>query len=109
VEFFENEEIDLFNHGEPFWSQTSETGALTFKVEPIKENWFKLTVLDGEHIFMIGKIEKVNKDRIRIYYFKHHGILDLADEYHRTNDYSSFYSIMERINEEPDTIYYYKK
>ena len=64
--------------------------------------WYTFSALDGEDFFFKGRIEIINNDRIRIYLLKHHDILDLADEYHRTNDFSSYQTILSGIVEEPE-------
>jgi len=61
-----------------------------------------MQINDGSTVFCKAKIEIVKPDRIRIYFLKHHGILDIADEYQRTNDYCSYQAIMKSILDSPD-------
>jgi hypothetical protein len=61
-------------------------------------------VRDGETEFTRGKIEVVHPDRVRIYFFKHHDILDVADEYQKANDFKSYALIMDKILQEPDPL-----
>lgn len=53
--------------------------------------------MDGDQLFFKGKIEYVNQDRMRIYLYQHHDILDIADEYHRAQDFDSYTAIMENM------------
>nr|WP_321406421.1 hypothetical protein [uncultured Carboxylicivirga sp.] len=54
-------------------------------------------------MFIKGKIEVVHKDRIKVYLYKHHNIMDVADKYHRAEDFDSFGKNMNKILEEPET------
>ena len=45
-------------------------------------------------------IQIVDSDRIRIYVWKHGDVLDLADEYHRTNDFDSMNKYLKKIRKE---------
>jgi hypothetical protein len=94
--------VDLFNHGSPLWSLATCNGSLDYKISPLSEKRFRLLVKDGDSVFPHGKIEIVNNERIRIYVFKHHGILDVADEYQKTKDLDSYDQIMQVILQEPE-------
>lgn len=67
-------------------------------------DWYdlKLTMRDidnpGDPI--IASIQIVTQKRIRIYFFKHHEILDVADEYYRTDSLDNFENIMKTILKE---------
>lgn len=102
---FTTDNVELYRNGKPFWSLATKEGKLNYTLKALRNDWYQLDIKDGEESFIKCKIEIVNKDRIRIYYFKHHDILDLADEYHRTQDFNSFDQIMQKILEEPDTIF----
>jgi hypothetical protein len=52
--------------------------------------------------FYKGRIEIVDKNRIRIYFHKHHDILDVADEYYRTDGFNNLSKIMKKILKTPD-------
>jgi hypothetical protein len=45
-------------------------------------------------------IQIINKDRIRIFVWKHGDVLDLADEYHRTEDFESMSKHLKKIIKE---------
>jgi hypothetical protein len=107
LEFTDNN-VDLFRDGKPFWSIAAKEGKLNYTLKEIDKDWYQLRIMDGKKHFVNCKIEIVNKDRIRVYYFKHHGILDLADEYHRTKDFDSFKQIMKKIMNEPDSTFWAK-
>jgi hypothetical protein len=49
-----------------------------------------------------GIIELVTSDRIRVYIWKHHDILRMADEFYRTNNLTSFDSIYKEIWRTPE-------
>jgi hypothetical protein len=102
IEINDQLQIDLFIDGLPFWSLAAKHPPLKFEVISQKGNWLSFHVMDGEELFMKGKIERVSKDRVRFYFFKHHDILDIADEYHRANDFNSYTSIMEDILKQPE-------
>lgn len=102
IEFFPDHTIDLFKDNQPVWSMASTNGHLNYSINPLQDNWFQFMVLDGKSEFTRGKIEVVRPDRIRIYFFKHHDILDVADEYQKANDFQSYSPIMESILKEPD-------
>lgn len=103
VEFLPNNIVDLYRNGEPVWSRASTNGHLKYTIKEIDKTWYYLQVLDQDEIFLNTKLEIVNENRIRLHFYKHHNILDLADEYQRTDDFNSFSEIMSEIMEEPDT------
>jgi hypothetical protein len=95
-------EIDFYKDGLPLWSMAASNPPLKFQVISNDENWLSFRVMDGDELFIKGKMEQVNEQRLRIYLFKHHDILDIADEYHRANDFESYTSIMEGILKQPE-------
>jgi hypothetical protein len=103
---FSSDSFDLYTNGKPLWSQASTEGVLHYTLSELGRDWYSLDVFDGDKVFVKCKLEVVSKDRIRVYYFKHHNILDLADEYYRTNDFNSLNSILNEIMEKPDTVYF---
>ena len=106
---FTADNVELYRNGKPFWSLATNEGKLNYTLKELRRDWYQLGIMDGKENFIKCKIEIVNRDRIRIYYFKHHDILDLADEYHRTKDFNSFDQIMKKILDEPDTIFFKNK
>jgi predicted Ser/Thr protein kinase len=70
-----------------------------FKVINQKRN--RLRIIEdaryGDDASIISEIEFINKDRIILYTYKHHGILDFADEFARTSSPHKFDSIMNAI------------
>ena len=73
---------------------------MKYEITNSRNNSIDFNTFDGEELFIKGRIEIVDDKRIRIYFHKHHNILDLADEYHRTDDFNSYQTIMEKILEE---------
>ncbi|MEL7124002.1 MAG: hypothetical protein AAFO07_31480 [Bacteroidota bacterium] len=61
--------------------------------------WTQFAIKDraADKEFLKGKIEIVNPDRIRVYFYKHSNILDVADEYHRTDDFVSFQTLLDQV------------
>ena len=104
IEFFPDQTIDLFRDNQPVWSLASTNGRLSYSIHPLHKGWYQLEVRDGETEFTRGKIEVVHPDRVRIYFFKHHDILDVADEYQKANDFKSYALIMDKILKEPDPL-----
>ncbi len=102
IEFTLNKEIVLYKKGQSIWSQATKNGELKYEFSNDQRNWFAFEAFDGKDLFMKGRIEIVDKKRIRIYFHKHHDILDMADEYYRTNDFESFPSIMKDILKESE-------
>ncbi|MCU4165405.1 hypothetical protein [Carboxylicivirga caseinilyticus] len=99
---FTADSVDFYLEGEPFWSKAAKSGSLSYTINQKDNLWYDLRIMDGEELFVNGKIEVVNSDRIRIYLYKHHNILDLADEYIRAEDFDSFRKIMNKILKEPE-------
>lgn len=102
VEFTKDNRIVLYRDGKSFWGSATKHGELTYMIENDPDNWYSFKAYDGDEFFFKGRIELVKGGRIRIYFLKHHDILDLADEYIRTNDFDSFSSILSGILEEPE-------
>ena len=78
------------------WAQATKHGELTYTFTTVQRPWYHFEAFDGNEFFTGGRIETVDENRIRIYFHKHHNILDLADEYYRTDDFESFKQIMEQ-------------
>ena len=102
IEFTDNKGLILYKNGESFWGPTTKKGELKYEISNAQKNWFDFKAFDGDELFMKGRIETVDDKRIRIYFHKHHNILDLADEYYRTADFNSFPTILEKILTEPE-------
>jgi hypothetical protein len=99
LKFTKDYKIILYNKGESFWGQISENGELSYTILKNENNWIDFQANDGDKLVFKGKIEIVTNDRIRVYFYKHHDILDVADEYYRTYDFHSFEKIMKKIME----------
>lgn len=94
--------IILFKNEESFWAQATLHGELNFNISKQSSDWYRFGALDGDDVFINGRIEIVDKNRIRIYFYKHHNILDLADEYYRTDGFNNLSKIMSEILRVPD-------
>lgn len=97
IEFTADNHIILYRDGKSFWAQASKHGELSYEISEKGDGWYKFAALDGEEKFLNGRIEIANINRIRIYFHKHHDILDVADEYHRTTGFNNFSKIMREI------------
>jgi len=97
VEFTADKKIILFKNEESFWVQATKYGELNYEISKQSEEWYKLVMLDGTDEFYKGRIEIVDKNRIRIYIHKHHDILDTADEYYRTDGFNNLSKIMKKL------------
>ena len=105
IEFLSEGVYITYSHGEVFFK-------FTYKVEELEDGLFTLEIntpdLDARDETFKGAttepqratIQIVNQDRIRIYYWKHKEILDIADEYSRTDDLNSFKKLIKRAIEE---------
>ena len=97
IEFTKNNKIILYRDGKSFWVQAAMHGELNYEISKQDDSWYRFVAFDGKEEFLHGRIEIVDNNRIRIYFHKHHDILDLADEYHKTTDFNSFSKIMREI------------
>jgi len=72
---------------------------LLYEVKARMDGLIELDILFGEGDVNPGKvtIQVVNSDRIRIYVWKHGDVLDLADEYYRTDDFDSMNRFLKEI------------
>ncbi len=102
IEFTGNKELILYRGGKSFWSQATKNGELKYEIKNVQNKWFDFEAFDGTELFTKGRIEIVDDNRVRIYFHKHHNILDLADEYYRTDDFNSYQTIMEKILKESE-------
>jgi hypothetical protein len=103
IEFTKDNKIILYIDEESFWAQVTLNGELNFKISKQSDVWYQLVTLDGADVFLNGRIEIVDDNRIRIYIHKHHDILDVADEYYRTDDFNNLSKIMREIKIKPET------
>jgi len=97
VEFTADKKIILYKNEQSFWVQATKYGELNYEISKQSEEWYKLVMLDGTDEFYKGRIEIVDKNRIRIYIHKHHDILDTADEYYRTDGFNNLSKIMKKL------------
>ena len=93
----DNFEYELIRDGLSFFSRTDDESP-TISIQQREKNWYSFQIIYAYGEDMVrGRIETVNKDRMRIYFHKHHDILDLADEFHRAKDTNSFDNLMDSI------------
>ena len=99
IEFNENGNYSLFRDGNSQFVDLEDFGQLKTVFAERSGNWYTFDIIgeSNQKVMTKGRIELVNENRIRIYFHKHHNILDLADEYHRTEDFNSFDDIMDSI------------
>lgn len=102
IEFMPDGKIDLYKSGTSFWGQVMPLGELEYFLKRVDQDWLDIIILKGKENFTNGRVEIVTPERIRIYFHKHHDILDLADEYHRTEDFTSYQDIMNKVLEQPE-------
>ncbi len=104
-EINENGNYTLFRDGASLYAQVEGTGQLKIKIREENQRWYSFKIADetSRKEFTKGRIEIVNEDQIRIYFHKHHDILDVADEFHRTENLTSFEAIMSKILQEPES------
>lgn len=104
IEIDENDKYTLYRNGNSFFEDLSDFEELKIRILNKNGNWrtFKIEDSKTKKEFSKGRIEIVNKDRVRIYFHKHHNILDLADEFHRTENLTSFEEIMGEIRLLPE-------
>ncbi len=102
IAFTPDKKVIFYKDKVSLWSQATKHGELTYTFTAVQGPWYHFEAFDGNEFFTGGRIETVDENRIRIYFHKHHNILDLADEYYRTEDFDSFKPIMEQILSEPE-------
>lgn len=79
--------IDLLKDGQPFWSAVTESGSLSYKINNLEnDSSYILTIMDGEDLFIKGKVEIITQEQIRLYYFKDDNSWELADAYIRIEE-----------------------
>lgn len=98
--------IRLNIQGEPGFQDTLLVLESKFRVLSSNRNRLKIIENFGgsNKESLISEIEFISDDRIIMYMYKHHGILDLADEYARTSSPHKFDSIMDAILLTPNEI-----
>jgi len=99
IAFTPDKKMIFYKDKVSLWAQATKHGELTYKFTNVQGSWYHFELFDGNEFFTGGRIETVDENRIRIYFHKHHNILDLADEYYRTDDFDSFKPIMDKILE----------
>lgn len=72
---------------------------LNIDIESMIVPWtnFEVREMTNSELFMHGRIEVVDQERIRIYFHKHHDILDFADEFYRNDNDEDLEEIMRKI------------
>lgn len=72
---------------------------LQYKVIAREHGVIEIDILSSEDDLEPGKvtIQVINSKRIRMYVWKHGDVLDLADEYHRTDDFDSMNEFLRQI------------
>lgn len=100
--------IRLNIQGDPGFKDTMLVMDSKFRV--LDQSGNRLKIIEnagyGDDASIVSEIEFLNDDRIIIYIYKHHGILDLADEFARTSSPHKFDSIMNAIMATPDNSQY---
>jgi hypothetical protein len=99
LEFTKDNKYILYINGNSFYAPANKNGELNYSIIKQENNWIEFQTRDGNEIVFNGKVEIVDNERIRVYIYKHHNILDVADEYYRTQDFDSFDKIMKKIME----------
>jgi hypothetical protein len=88
-----------FQKGDTVFNMSS-----SYKITSNKGNYLRIINPPGygDDGSLKSEVEFINNDRIIIYNYKHHGILDLADEFARTSGTYKFDSIMASIMKTPE-------
>lgn len=104
IDISESGDYEMFKDKSPFYENSGIIEGLKIRTYGKKGEWYKFVIEEGElkKEFLKGRIEIVDSDRLRIYVHKHHNILDVADEYHRVDDFNSFRKVMDKILAKPD-------
>lgn len=87
----------LYTDGRNLLENIAGTGHLQFKIVKTQDAAhadFNIIDRSNQSIFVKGKVEIVDAQRVRFYFFKHNDILDVADEYYRTARFGNFDKIM---------------
>jgi hypothetical protein len=99
---FQDNTVSLLTAQQPLWNAVSQSGFLRYELQSERPNWYHLQVFDNDALFVHGKIEVVNDFRIRVYLYKHHDILDVADEFHRTKGLNTYRELLDSIAHLPE-------
>lgn len=105
VEFKPDNKYCLYRKGSRLYEGVNERGYLTYGITHNQKSWYDLVIYNESinDVFSKNKIEVVDEKRIRIYAFKHHDILDVADEYYKVADFDSFDRVMKEILSLPES------
>lgn len=70
-----------------------------FQIDSVKNGIFNISHFVDEFDQKPGQstIQIVDDNRIRVYHWKHGNVLDIADEYYRTEDLTSFRKLIKRV------------
>ena len=80
------------------YSELDEWNTLHYKVYQVIDAK-RIELLFFDHItkkeYMRAEVHRVDDNRIRVLFLKHHHILDIADEFYKTDGFGNFEQIME--------------
>lgn len=108
IEFDENGSQILLRLKQSRTSYVEGDTALIMKSQYVVKGTYRqrLQILNppgyGDDAAILSEVEFLDENRIILYVYKHHGILDLADEFARTPSPYKFDSIMGEIMLTPD-------
>jgi len=101
IEFTEKGEYILYDHREPVFSENDKIGKVLFEYMPSKKHYnLRLFGEKSNKTIQKAHIEVVDENRIRVFYFKHLNILDVADEFYRTDNLTDGDKIINRLYKE---------
>jgi len=101
VEFKENKDYNLYIDKESFYNKVEGYNQLKYKIVKINSfNNIEIETFNKNDSIFFSRIELqiIDKNRIRLYYLKHNHILDVADEYYRTDGFGHFDAIMRKFD-----------
>ncbi|PHN01043.1 hypothetical protein [Flavilitoribacter nigricans] len=100
VAFREDGSFGNYTRDKDLFADLYEWNAIHYKVNKVIDaKRVELILFDNitKKEFMRAEVHRVDENRIRILFIKHHNILDLADEFHKTDGFGNFEEIMDSI------------
>lgn len=100
-EFRSDGRVAHYTEGKDIFAELPAWNPIHYKIHKIiDDKRAELILFDAvtKKQFLRLEVHRVNDQRIRLLWLKHNGILDLADEYYKTDGFGNFESIMESFD-----------
>jgi hypothetical protein len=98
LEFTKSGYYIIYINGNPLIQEIADSSKLKYFYNKSRSQ-FNLDIFGEKNNLLVVKanLEVVDKNRIRVYIYKHHDILDVADEFYRTDGFNNFEKIIKDL------------